>query len=771
MNALWKALVALTSAALVVLFVWHDMQQNTPRDLSAVHAQVAELQGDRTCDLCHGADSQSIEQACLDCHKELALQLKLGQGLHAQLDSEQRADCGFCHLEHVGSDFQIAAERSFKLSGFPGPEGFEHKHAGFDLHGKHAPLQCRDCHLNADANPLPAGQRRYMGLVQACEGCHDDAHKGQMQRDCQACHSQELKFDDMSEFGHHSKFPLKASHSGLKCADCHEQESAHAVTALSGEVDFSVWRSCQECHPSPHMDRFVAQANCEDCHSEKHDSFVSQKIELSLAQHATSGFRLQAPHQDLACEKCHSLANGTAFKQRYPGRTAERCIECHQDPHNGQFDHAPYLEKGCLSCHADDRFKPHGFDLAKHQQTDFELTHSHLEADCYQCHAAGHFTGTSHLCNECHQDAHRGHFDAILGAGTNHPHGQCAECHQSTQFADLTTPFDHQRWTSYDLQGAHKPLECESCHARQAAADDVGRRFGWASDRHGGAPQECAGCHADIHLGLFDLATTPAEYRGERGCARCHQQHSFSTSSGNSFDHQLWTAFPLQGAHKQADCESCHGNGDQLDPPRRLGTLHDRYDGAAQQCLNCHRDPHDAMFIMRSAQASVGGATGRTGSTGCAQCHNALSFRNIEPQFDHAKWTGFALDGEHQRLACVACHAHLRSADSVGRTTARAKGTECNQCHVDVHVGQFAERGKTLCQQCHNVAQPDFLIPEFNHQTQTQFPLDSTHRALQCNECHQQWKLQDGSSAVRYRGIPSNCQDCHQVVPEQGGKR
>ena len=765
MNALWKALVALTSAALVVLFVWHDLQQDTPRDLSAVHAQVAELQGHQACDLCHGADSQSMEQACLGCHKELALQLKTGKGLHAQLDAEQRADCGLCHLEHVGRDFQIAAERSFKLSGFPGPDGFDHKFDLFDLHGKHSPLQCKDCHPNADANPLPAGEHRYMGLVQACEECHDDVHEGQMQRDCQSCHGQELKFGDMSEFEHHRKFPLHASHSGLKCADCHEQASAHSVTALSGEVDFSVWRSCEECHQSPHADRFVEQTNCEDCHSEKHDAFASPEIELSIAQHAATGFQLEIPHQDLACEKCHPKDGGLAFEQRYPGRTAERCIECHQDPHNGQFDHAPYLEKGCLSCHADDRFKPHGFDLAKHQLTTFELTHSHQKVDCNQCHADGHYTGASHLCNECHQDAHRGHFDSKATVAQSHPQGQCAECHQTTQFTDLTTPFDHQQWTTFNLQGAHTKLECESCHARLAAADDVGRRFGWASEMHDGAPQQCTGCHADIHKGLFDLATTPAEYRGERGCARCHEQQTFLAAGETTFDHQLWTAFPLQGAHKQTDCESCHGQGDRADPPRRLGTLHDSYDGQPQQCLNCHRDPHDAMFTQRSRQPNAGG------ETGCVQCHNALSFRQVEPEFDHSKWTGFALDGEHQPLACVACHAHLRNADGRGRTTARARGTECNQCHVDVHVGQFAESGNTQCQQCHSVAQPDFLIPEFDHQTQTQYPLDSTHRQLSCNECHQQWQLQDGSSAVRYRGIPSDCQDCHQVVPDRGGKR
>lgn len=752
MTWLWKSLVAMGSAAIVVVLVWRDMQHNQAGEISAVHAQVAELHGGKSCDACHGDEETTMKEACLECHEALFRQLQAATGLHAQLSSELLAECGKCHLEHVGSDYELAGERSFRLSGFPGPDGFEHGYGDFDLHGKHEPLACKQCHPNSDKQTLAAGEQRYMGQAQACQTCHDDPHKGVMKRACEACHGQMHAFTELTSFQHHQRFPLHASHAGLECADCHEQNSAHSVEALSGEVDFSVWRSCSQCHESPHRLEFTAGASCEDCHSEEHKSFAGNEATVTVEQHAATGFVLQNPHQQLACEKCHGDELGSDFAARFPGRDADRCRQCHQDPHQGQFDHEPYLECGCLSCHQQDRFLPHHFDVEQHQLTSYPLTHSHRQIECISCHADGHYAGTSNQCHHCHADVHQFAFAS-----------SCAECHRPSQFRDLVAPFEHDRWTEFPLLGAHLTSDCKSCHAR-TVADANGRTFGRASNMHDGDPGACGGCHADIHRGIFQQAHTPAEYRGNRGCARCHNQHTFTAEDAlkSKFDHRLWTGFDLIGAHKQATCLSCHGDGNKEEPPRRLGTLQHKYNGQPQLCRSCHSDPHDGLFDAE---------LGRQAVQGCAHCHNNLSFRQIDPPFDHAKWTAYALEGEHAKVSCVQCHPHLKRADEVGRTTARAAGTTCNQCHVDVHVGQFAEAGATQCQSCHSVHQPGFLIPDFDHQTQTEYPLDPTHGKVECSQCHPRWQLQSGGSAVRYRGTPTQCQDCHQVVPDSGGGR
>ena len=764
MNWLWKSLVAIGSAAIVVFLVWQDMQSESGGEISAVHAQVAELEDGAACDACHGDGDTTLKSACLQCHETIAEQLVAGEGLHAELDEQTLEGCGGCHLEHVGRDYDLSGERSFRLSGFPGPDGFDHSYAQFDLHGKHQQLKCEDCHPNAEKQPLPAGESRYLGQVQACEHCHDDPHNGAMKRECEDCHGQSHPFTDLTSFEHHQQFPLHASHSGLKCADCHEAQSSHSVEALSGEVDFSAWRSCSQCHDSPHSSDFTQGTSCEDCHSEQHTSFSGSEASVSVEQHAASGFLLESPHQDLGCEKCHGAGLGTSFAARFPGRSAERCRQCHQDPHSGQFDHEPYLERDCLSCHHQDRFQPHHFDVDQHEQTAYPLLHSHRQVECSKCHASGHFADTTQRCKECHSDAHRGAFDSFHQASINDASqaqdgGECAECHRPSKFRDLTQAFEHERWTHFQLQGAHAKLDCEGCHSR-TEADTHGRTFGWASAMHDGDPAACGGCHSDLHRGVFNAQGLPAEYQGKRGCARCHNAHSFAAEPGQSlkFDHALWAKFPLEGAHKQATCISCHGSGDREQPPRRLGTLQHRYGGNPQLCRSCHQDPHDGLFEQ-------------SGSSGCEQCHNNLSFRHIDPPFDHDKWTSFALRGEHQKLKCVDCHPHLAKPDSLGRSTARAAGNQCHQCHADVHAGQFAENGRTSCQSCHREDQAAFLIPDFDHQSQTQYPLDETHRKVQCNQCHPRWELEGGGSAVRYRGTPTQCQDCHQVVPKQGGKR
>jgi hypothetical protein len=68
------------------------------------------------------------------------------------------------------------------------------------------------------------------------------------------------------------------------------------------------------------------------------------------------------------------------------------------------------------------------------------------------------------------------------------------------------------------------------------------------------------------------------------------------------FDHNSQTDFPLEGAHVNVACETCHRQ--PLSAQVKLGS----------QCGDCHRtdDVHDGEF-----------------GPDCGRCHSAESFRDV----------------------------------------------------------------------------------------------------------------------------------------------
>jgi Zn finger protein HypA/HybF involved in hydrogenase expression len=124
---------------------------------------------------------------------------------------------------------------------------------------------------------------------------------------------------------------------------------------------------------------------------------------------------------------------------------------------------------------------------------------------------------------------------------------------------------------------------------------------------------------------------------------------------------------------------------------------------------------------------------------------------------DHARLR-LPLEGAHARAACEACHVPATSA--AGRTFGRAKGTSCQDCHADPHVGQFAAGGRTDCARCH-APNEAFETPHFDHARDARFALDATHAKLDCARCHVPTPLASGGSAIRYKPLGTACADCH----------
>jgi hypothetical protein len=123
-------------------------------------------------------------------------------------------------------------------------------------------------------------------------------------------------------------------------------------------------------------------------------------------------------------------------------------------------------------------------------------------------------------------------------------------------------------------------------------------------------------------------------------------------------EHGRWTGFALKGGHAALRCVQCHV------PPRGDGRTFGR---APSRCDQCHADPHAGQFRAQEA-------------TDCARCHDERAF--VPARFDHAEQSRFALDQQHARLACAACHRAVAAPG--GGTVVRFKplGTRCQDCHA-----------------------------------------------------------------------------------------
>ncbi|MFO1053121.1 MAG: hypothetical protein U1F36_12985 [Planctomycetota bacterium] len=645
--------------------------RTSPGPLSAVHGQVAGLEGRRSCAQCHGGLFGDMTSACLSCHAPIQEQIDGHRGLHGTLGAQRSSACGECHSEHHGTDFAVVNRASFAAAGVPDPKHFDHELVGYRMEGKHLQQDCAKCHPHAERAVLEKDTRRFAGLDRDCKGCHEDVHQGRMHVDCADCHGQD-DFHVLAARDHDKVLSLAGGHAGVSCRACHEEGSAHALETMRAP-GAPARRDCADCHASPHRADFTAvigklldkapDASCSACHRPEHRRFGDEAT-VTPRQHAALGFPLDLPHDKVACVQCHG-PDGADFASRHARRAPDDCRACHGDPHEGQFDTGPFASAGCIGCHERTHFTPHAVTPELHARSGFVLEGSHLQAKCEDCHARPspsvprRFAGTAPACEACHADAHGGFFADHAGAT------DCARCHGAAHFDQtLAEAFDHGRDAHFPIRGAHAQSECSSCHTPQATADAHGRRFG------------------------------------------------------------------------------------------RIAASASRF----TDCTPCHRDPHAGRFD-------------REGERGCARCHVETSFRSYEQGFDHGRWTGFALSGAHARAECTSCHPQRLVADADGRTWEAARGRRCEQCHADVHAGQFAGADRTDCARCHATAD-DFKALVFDHERDSRFALGDQHRKVACAACHRPTS-KDTAAPIRYKPLPTDCATCHGTIRDplrrQGG--
>lgn len=481
----------------------------SPGKLIAGHADL-----EVNCAQCHVRFNKAGQTGlCLDCHKDVARDVQAHQGFHGRLKEKE---CRACHTEHKGRNMNIAPFD---------PRSFDHRLTDFPLKGAHAApkIECRDCH---------SAGKKFRDASSDCFSCHrkDDKHKGSLGTQCADCH---LETDWKKTRFDHSKtrFPLTGKHRDVVCSACHRDpsfkgaptqcvachrkddkhkerfgakcESCHTDKdwktilfnhdrdtkyALKGKHRFATCASCHTgflykeklpttcvaCHrkDDAHKDRYGER--CASCHSEK-------DWKLPLFDHARdTRYPLRGKHAVAKCDSCH-----TGFL--YRDKLSTTCFACHQkdDKHKGQEG------RKCESCHNERAWKDTLFD---HGLTRFPLLGAHAKVECKKCHLTPAFKDVKTACIGCHEkdDKHK----RRLGP-------QCEQCHNARTWKAWN--FDHDRRTSFRLDGGHQGLHCEACHTHPMPNRVT-------------ASSACVACHEtdDVHNSAFG-----------KQCERCHVTSSF----------------------------------------------------------------------------------------------------------------------------------------------------------------------------------------------------------------------------------------------------
>ncbi|MBK7773368.1 MAG: hypothetical protein IPI43_04405 [Sandaracinaceae bacterium] len=481
--------------------------------------------------------------------------------------------------------------------------------------------------------------------------------------------------------------------------------------------------NCIRCHASG---RQVPAQRCLGCHDD-----LASRIRAGQGLHGTT-YRGQA-----CAGRCHVEHRGrdarlvrwpaggmNSFDHRDTGwplegaHVAASCRDCHRGANERgnptflnasprcaschQDVHQGRLGTACQSCHDQTDFERANRAAFSHAQTRFPLRGGHTSVACAACHGTPpEWLGIEFsTCASCHQDPHEGR----LGA-------QCVSCHNEFSWADTTRGFAHP---GLSLGGGHRGVACASCHDQ-----------GNTEAPSGGA--RCVSCHRPVHEAPL----------GNR-CETCHRSIEWlGLPRRVGLEAHPLTAFPLVAQHADVACAECH----ELSMPRP-----ERYRGLEfDQCADCHADVHAGEFAGR-AQAD------------CASCHTPHGFHPTTFGVAAHASTDFPLTGLHTAVPCAGCHGAERP-----RHDLRVPEQACASCHENPHGNQFRrEMAQGGCASCHQTtgwsSATGARVPH------TTWPLTGAHAQAACEGCHAPSAAERaaGVTQPRYRGVPRDCEGCHE---------
>lgn len=377
--------------------------------------------------------NKHLEVPCKDCH---------GNDRY----KETPIDCYSCHRKddkHKGQEGTKCEEchddRSWKKT------PFDHNKARFPLMGKHAKVECKNCHVTPAFKDAPLD----------CYSCHkkEDRHKGAYGEKCETCHAESDWKTITFDHDLHSKYPLRGRHIATKCESCHKGHLYKDKTPAD----------CNACHKKDDKHKGQFTVRCESCHTERN-------WKLMLFEHnRDTGYVLKGYHEKTVCGGCHK---GTLYSDKTP----TDCYACHKkdDVHRSNFG------AKCEKCHNEQQWRVIAFD--HNRDTKYTLLGKHRTASCESCHTGRLYQDTTPTdCYACHKkdDVHR----RRLGT-------ECQDCHSIRDWK--LWDFDHDARTRFRLDGSHRGLDCYACHTER-------------TDKKVKSSSSCVSCHKkdDKHEGSF----------------------------------------------------------------------------------------------------------------------------------------------------------------------------------------------------------------------------------------------------------------------------
>jgi hypothetical protein len=225
--------------------------------------------------------------------------------------------------------------------------------------------------------------------------------------------------------------------------------------------------------------------------------------------------------------------------------------------------------------------------------------------------------------------------------------------------------------------------------------------------------------------------------------------------------------------------------------PGQLTTAHADWDVATEGCRKCHdlgKGVTDALCLDCHAHGSLRDAIAKgrglhsTFKGACRTCHTEHKGRDAlivnwnavggRQRFEHTR-TGFDLTGQHDKVACTACHKRKLQS---GRTSFVDVSPSCDGCHKNPHRFTNGDL-RASCTKCHDPGVAKKLRTAdlfFDHGKRTGVPLNGRHGQLDCVRCHANAKMTMPASGGRtcsssgcHRSphgpafASAKCTDCH----------
>jgi Zn finger protein HypA/HybF involved in hydrogenase expression len=272
---------------------------------------------------------------------------------------------------------------------------------------------------------------------------------------------------------------------------------------------------------NPHGDNF--KIDCKECHNSSGWDLVLSELDWD---HSQTGFALEGQHKMTDCMDCHKTLE---FSDAEPN-----CVSCHNDLHEMT------LGNDCVRCHDENSWLVNDIPQL-HEQNGFPLEGSHAVISCSDCHLGANNLSFSRLGSEC-IDCHRE--DYLSAKEPDHLASgfgmDCVQCHEPIS----------QDWAGdnfhyfFPLVQGHSNLDCAQCHQSTNYAD---------------ISSACASCHLED----FNSTSNP-DHRVSGFTTDCTLCHSLSPGwSPAGYNQHDDNHFPIYSGNHQAvwnSCTECHTN-------------------------------------------------------------------------------------------------------------------------------------------------------------------------------------------------------------------